>query len=300
MFKYVCKTNEEKKQELQELSDKLVQGIKGYLQSDKYKELLNNMNKFHKYSFQNCILIGLQCPYASLVTTYPKWKKLNKQVKKGEHGIKIFVPIRKVVDIETKQKDENGNILKDEFGNEIVRTEQRTYLKYKIGNVFDISQTEQMKGKKELSLSPVKMLNEEIQNFDRVFNILKEISKVDIMIEKISGSANGYYSNKEKKIVINEGMSSSQTIKTTIHEIAHSILHVDEHAEKSRNVKELQAESVAYIVCQHYGIDTSDYSFGYVGTWMKDEEQLLENLKVIKDCSSYIIERIDEVAPNFC
>lgn len=300
MFKYVCKTNEEKKQELQKLSDKLVQGIKGYLQSDKYKELLNNMNKFHKYSFQNCILIGLQCPDASLVTTYPKWKKLNKQVKKGEHGIKIFVPIRKVVDIETKQKDENGNILKDEFGNEIVRTEQRTYLKYKIGNVFDISQTEQMKGKKELSLSPVKMLNEEIQNFDKVFNILKEISKVDIMIEKISGSANGYYSNKEKKIVINEGMSSSQTIKTTIHEIAHSILHVEENAENSRNVKELQAESVAYIVCQHYGIDTSDYSFGYVGTWMEEEEQLLENLKVIKDCSSYIIERIDEVAPNFC
>ena len=129
MKKYTSKTNEQKKQELDELSEKLVQGIKGYLESDNYKELLNNMNKFHSYSLQNCLLIGLQCPNASLVTTYPKWRKLNKQVKKGEHGIKIFVPIRKVLNIETKQKDENGNVLKDEFGNEIIHTEQKNIFK---------------------------------------------------------------------------------------------------------------------------------------------------------------------------
>ena len=249
-------------------------------------------------SLQNCLLIGLQCPNASLVTTYPKWRKLNKQVKKGEHGIKIFVPIRKVLNIETKQKDENGNVLKDEFGNEIIHTEQKTYLKYKIGHVFDVSQTEQMEGKEEVILSPVKMLKEDVEKFDTMFNILKSISPVDIRIEKIENSANGYYSDLEKLIVVDEGMSPSQTIKTTIHEIAHSLLHKGGSKKYSRNIKELQAESVAYIVCQHLGIETSDYSFGYVGTWMEQEEQLLENLKVIKNCSSFIIDRIDSQLQN--
>ena len=298
MKKYTSKTNEQKKQELDELSKKLVQGIKGYLESDNFKELLNNMNKFHSYSLQNCLLIGLQCPNASLVTTYPKWRKLNKQVKKGEHGIKIFVPIRKVLNIETRQKDENGNVLKDEFGNEIVHTEQKTYVNFKIGHVFDVSQTEQMEGKEEVILSPVKMLKEDVDNFDTMFNILKSVSPVEVRIEKIENPANGYYSDLEKLIVVDEGMSPSQTIKTTIHEIAHSILHKDGNKEYSRNVKELQAESVAYIVCQHLGIETSDYSFGYVGTWMEQEEQLLENLKVIKNCSSYIIDRIDSQLKN--
>ena len=142
------------------------------------------------------------------------------------------------------------------------------------------------------------MLKEDVEEFDTMFNILKSISPVDIRIEKIENSANGYYSDLEKLIVVDEGMSPSQTIKTTIHEIAHSILHKDGNKEYSRNVKELQAESVAYIVCQHLGIETSDYSFGYVGTWMEQEEQLLENLKVIKNCSSYIIDRIDSQLKN--
>lgn len=296
MKKFNEKTNEQKKQELEELAKRFEEGIKDYIHSDRFKELLSNLSKFHTYSIRNSFLIAFQNPKASCVTTYPKWKSLNRQVKKGEKGIQIFVPIKRTIEMETEENvlDADGQIVCDTEGNPLKKKEVKSYIKYKIGYVYDISQTSQIEGKEEKELEPCKELKGNIKNFDVFMDNIEKISPVPFFFENIQSGAKGYYSDMEKKIVIQSGMSDTQTLKTSIHELAHSLLHEGKTGtELSRSTKELQAESVAFIVCQHYGIDTSDYTFGYVGSWMEDEEQILQNLEIIKMCSSNIIDKLD-------
>lgn len=296
MKKFNKKSDEQKKQELEELAKRFEEGIKAYIHSDRFKELLTNLSKFHTYSIRNSFLIAFQNPKATYVTTYPKWKSLNRQVKKGEKGIQIFVPIKRTVEMETEENvlDAEGQIVCDAEGNPLKKKEVKNYIKYKIGYVYDISQTSQIEGKEEKELEPCKELTGSIKNFDEFMGNIAKISPVPVSFEDIQSGAKGYYSDMEKKIVIQSGMSDTQTIKTSIHELAHSLLHEGETGtELSRSTKELQAESVAFIVCQHYEIDTSDYTFGYVGSWMEDEEQILQNLEIIKTCSSNIIEKLD-------
>lgn len=389
------KTSEERKKEVDEFGKMLQSGIKEYIESDRYKELLDNMSKFHDYSVNNSIGIILQKPDATLVAPYTKWQKLNRQVKKGEKGIVILCPVKYRKMIEETKLDEKGNRLLDKDGYEIKEKKYQNMVTFKVGFVFDKTQTVQIEGKKEFVLEPVNELKESVgQSYDELLYAIQEISPVPVSFEKIQSGAKGYYDDKNIKIVVNEGMSELQTLKTLIHESAHARIHgshwesdykkisfdvrecvefpnlgkvyenvsledaVDklgkfshstmipgivfrlydgsdyaemdypivigdelqtdslnliEHFRESfevqkavaqlmpkfgsveylRSTKEIQAESIAYMVSKHFGLDTSDYSFGYVGTWLKDNKQLMDNLDVIKATSTQMINDIE-------
>ena len=389
------KTSEERKKEVDEFGKMLQSGIKEYIESDRYKELLDNMSKFHDYSVNNSIGIILQKPDATLVAPYTKWQRLNRQVKKGEKGIVILCPIKYKKVIEQIELDEKGKPILDKNGFEIKNKTYQDCIAFKIGFVFDKSQTVQIEGKKELVLEPVNELKESVgQSFSELMHTIQDISPVPVSFEKIQSGAKGYYDDKHVKIVVNRGMSELQTLKTLIHETAHARIHgshwesdfkkisfdvrecvefpnlgevyedvsldeaiqklgnfphssmlpgivfrlhdgsdyaemdyplvigdelkIDslnliEHFRESfevqkavvqltpkygnveylRSTKEIQAESIAYMVSKHFGLDTSDYSFGYVGTWLKDNKQLMDNLDVIKATSNQMINDIE-------
>lgn len=389
------KTSEKRKKELEEFGKMLEAGIKEYIESDRYKELLNNMAKFHEYSVNNSIGIMLQKPDATLVAPYTKWQKLNRQVKKGEKGIVILCPVKYKRMTEETKLDEKGNPVLDKDGYEIKEKIYQNLVTFKIGFVFDKSQTVQLEGKKEFALEPVSELKETVgKSYGELMYAIQEISPVPVTFEKIQSGAKGYYDNKNIKIVVNQGMSELQSLKTLIHETAHARIHgthwesdykkisfdvrkcvefpnlgevyedisLDEAVEKLENfsqssmlpgivfrlhdgseyaemdyplvigdelqidslnliehfresfevqkavtqlmpkfgnveylrsTKEIQAESIAYMVSKHFGLDTSDYSFGYVGTWLKDNKQLMDNLDVIKATSNQMINDIE-------
>mgnify|MGYP004556670117 FL=1 len=389
------KTKEEQKKEVDEFGKMLEAGIKEYIESDRYKELLNNMAKFHEYSVNNSIGIMIQKPDATLVAPYTKWQRLNRQVKKGEKGIVILCPVKYKKMTEETKLDEKGNPLLDKNGYEIKEKKYQNLVTFKVGFVFDKSQTVQMEGKKEFVFEPVNELKESVgQSYGELLHAIQEISPVPVSFEKIQSGVKGYYDDKNVKIVVNEGMSELQTLKTLIHEEAHARIHgthwesdykkisfdvcecvefpslgnvyenvsleeaVDklghfsrspmlpgilfrlhdgsdyaemdyplvignelqtdslnliEHFRESfevqkavtqltpkfgnveylRSTKEIQAESIAYMVSKHFGLDTSDYSFGYVGTWLKDNKQLMDNLDVIKTTSTQMINDIE-------
>ena len=374
------KTSEERKKEVDEFGKMLQSGIKEYIKSDRYKEILDNMAKFHEYSVNNSIGIMIQKPDATLVAPYTKWQRLNRQVKKGEKGIVILCPVKYKKMIEKTKLDEAGKPVLDKNGFEIKNKTYQDCIAFKIGFVFDKSQTVQIEGKKELVLEPVNELKESVgQSFSELMHTIQDISPVPVSFEKIQSGVKGYYDDKHVKIVVNQGMSELQTLKTLIHETAHARIHgshwesdykkisfdvrecvefpnlgkvyenvsleeaVDklgkfshssmlpglvfrlhdgsdyadmdyplvvgdelqidslnliEHFRESfevqkavvqltpkfgsveylRSTKEIQAESIAYIVSKHFGLDTSDYSFGYVGTWIKDNKQLMDCL----------------------
>lgn len=389
------KTSDERKKEVDEFGKMLQSGIKEYIESDRYKELLNNMANFHDYSVNNSIGIMLQKPDATLVAPYTKWQKLNRQVKKGEKGIVILCPVKYKKMTEETKLDEKGNPVLDKDGYEIKEKIYQNLVTFKIGFVFDKSQTVQLEGKKEFVLEPVNELKQKVgQSYGELMYAIQEISPVPVSFEKIQSGAKGYYDDKHVKIVVNQGMSELQTLKTLIHETAHARIHgshwesdykkisfdvrecvefpnlgevyedvtleeaVDklgkishssmipgivfrlhdgsdyaemdyplvigdelqidslnliEHFRESfevqkavtqltpkfgnveylRSTKEIQAESIAYMVSKHFGLDTSDYSFGYVGTWLKDNKQFMENLDVIKATSNQMINDIE-------
>lgn len=389
------KTSEERKKEVDEFGKMLQSGIKEYIKSDRYKEILDNMAKFHEYSVNNSIGIMIQKPDATLVAPYTKWQRLNRQVKKGEKGIVILCPVKYKKMIEKTKLDETGKPVLDKNGFEIKNKTYQDCIAFKIGFVFDKSQTVQIEGKKELVLEPVNELKESVgQSFSELMHTIQDISPVPVSFEKIQSGVKGYYDDKHVKIVVNQGMSELQTLKTLIHETAHARIHgshwesdykkisfdvrecvefpnlgkvyenvsleeaVDrlgkfshssmlpglvfrlhdgsdyadmdyplvvgdelqidslnliEHFRESfevqkavvqltpkfgsveylRSTKEIQAESIAYIVSKHFGLDTSDYSFGYVGTWIKDNKQLMDNLDVIKATSNQMINDIE-------
>ena len=294
-------TSEKPADKLKEITDRLEQGITELFESERYKEYLRVMSKFHNYSFNNTLLIAMQKPDASLVAGFSAWKnQFHRNVIKGQKGIKIIAPSPFKIKQEVEKKDPRTNkpvIGKD--GKPVTEEKEITIPAYKVVSVFDVSQTEG----RELPNIAVNELTGDVDRFKDFFTALEKTSPVPVGFEKIEGSSHGYYHLEEKRIAIDEGMSQLQTLKTAIHEIAHAKLHdIDLNAPEDkqqprvdRRTREVEAESVAYTVCQHYGLDTSDYSFGYVAGWSSTKElaELKGSLETIRSAAAEIINSID-------
>lgn len=285
---------------IKEITDKLEQGIKDLFDGEKFKEYLNTMSKFHNYSFNNTLLIAMQKPDASLVAGFNSWKnQFGRHVNKGEKGIQILAPAPFTVQKETEKIDEDTGLpMLDRNGKPIVEEVEVIIPYFKVVPVFDVSQT----NGKELPSLGADELTGEVKNYEKFFEELKTVSPVPIRFEKIVDDGKGYYHHGDKRIAINEGMSELQNVKTAIHEIAHAKLHdrdlikADLAEPKDRKTIEVEAESIAYTVCQHYGIDTSDYSFGYIAAWGSGKEmpELKSSLETIRATANEIINKIDE------
>lgn len=275
--------NGQKQAEMDEMIKKIDEGVKAVFQSEKYKEYLKFASKFTDYSARNTMLINMQKPEATLVAAYGKWKQLGRQVERGQTGIEILAPVayktNQVLETERPAVDEFGNQLYNPDGTEKMETIEKpmTGLAFKKVYVFDVSQT----SGKELP-EPVTELTGDIDSArkEAVFSALKKVTGIDIQFKDIQGGAKGYYSATNNEIVIKSGMSDAQTLKTAFHEAAHNLLHdpaKDIVTNKSpRNEKEVQAESVAFMVAEKFGLDTSEYSFPYIASWSdgKQVEQL--------------------------
>lgn len=287
-------------QQVREITDKLEQGIKELFESERFKEYLRTMSKFYNYSFNNTLLIAMQKPEATYVAGYTSWQRnFDRQVMKGEKGIKILAPApykaqeeRKKIDPATQKPVIGAD------GKAVTETVEVLRPAFKVVSVFDVSQTDG----KELPDIIVDELKGTVENYEAFFDALKQESPVPICFEDIPGGAKGFFSPVESRIAIQEGMSEIQTVKTAVHEIAHAKLHAvkpDEKAapedKKDRHTKEVEAESVAYTVCQRYGIETSDYSFGYIAGWSsgKETKELKSSLDTIRKTAAEMIEGID-------
>ena len=295
-------TSEKPAEKLKEITDRLEQGITELFESERYREYLRVMSKFHNYSFNNTLLIAMQKPDASLVAGFSAWEnKFGRNGMKGQKGIKIIAPSPYKVKQEMKKIDPHTQqpiIGKD--GKPVTEEKEITIPAYKVVSVFDVSQTEG----KELPDIAVDELTGDVERYRDFFAALEKTSPVPIGFEQIPGSSHGYYHLEDKRIAIQEGMSELQTLKTAIHEIAHAKLHdIDLNAPENeqqprvdRRTREVEAESVAYTVCQHYGLDTSDYSFGYVAGWSSGRElsELKSSLETIRSAAAEIINSIDE------
>ena len=343
-------------QQVREITDKLEQGIKELFESERFKEYLRTMSKFYHYSFSNTLLIAMQKPEATYVAGYTSWQRnFDRQVMKGEKGIKILAPAPYKAKEEREKIDPSTQKpILDADGKPVTETVEVMRPAFKVVSVFDISQTDG----KELPDIIVDELSGSVENYAAFFEALKQESPAPIAFEDIPGGAKGYFSPVENRIAIQEGMSEIQTIKTAIHEIAHAKLHsidrpepepswkivmisdggtkrdflsgfaseteaneaaeregwrfVDENRfewrleveedtsavqemRKDRHTKEVEAESVAYTVCQRYGIETSDYSFGYIAGWSSDKEtkELKGSLETIRKTAAEMIDSID-------
>ena len=289
------------KQKVQEITEKLEQGIKELFESEKYKTYLNTMSKFHNYSFNNTMLIAMQKPDATLVAGFKAWQKnFDRHVKKGEKGIRILAPAPyKIKEEQEKLNPVTGEIMLDKNGMPITEEVEIKIPAFRVVPVFDVSQTDG----KELPDIGVNELSGSVEDYEDFMQALTEVSPVPIIYEDIEGEAKGYFHTTDHRIAIQEGMSQSQTIKTAIHEVAHAKLHdrernqdIDAVLDKDRNTKEVEAESVAYTVCQHFGIDTSDYSFGYIARWSSDRDmkELKSSLDTIRKTASELITGIED------
>lgn len=285
---------QQREQKVKEITDKLEAGLKTLFEGENFKRYLSVMSKFHSYSFNNTLLITLQKPEATLVAGYKTWQRdFQRNVNKGEKGIKIFAPYQyRTKTVQEKTDPETGLPMLGNDGKPVVEEVEVKRVAFRIVPVFDVSQT----NGKELPTLGVEELRGDVKDFDKFFGAIKEISPVPIVFEEIAGdSKKGYFSRATKDIHIKEGMDEIQTVKTAIHEIAHSMLHDSEDSEKSKNTKEVEAESVAYTVCQHFGIDTSDYSFAYVASWGTGVQlpELKASLETIQKTASDIISKIE-------
>ena len=294
--------NAQKQAEMDEMIKRIDEGVKAVFQSDKYKEYLKFASKFTDYSARNTLLINLQRPDATLVAAYGKWKQLGRQVERGQMGIEILAPVayktNQVLETERPAVDEFGNQLYNPDGTEKMETVEKpmTGLAFKKVYVFDVSQTIG----KELP-DPVTELTGDIDSArkEAVFAALKKVTGIDIEFKDIKGGAKGYYSATNNEIVIKSGMSDAQTLKTAFHEAAHNLLHdpaKDIVTNKSpRNEKKVQAESVAFMVAERFGIDTSEYSFPYIASWSdgKQLEQLKSALQEIQEAAKKISSEIE-------
>ena len=291
--------NNTEKQRVQELTNKLEQGLQDLFNSDSYRNYLSTMSKFHNYSFNNTLLIAMQKPDATLVAGYKAWQKnFERHVNKGEKAIRILAPApykikeeRDKIDPVTQELllDKDGNPQKEEVG--------ITIPAFRAVSVFDVAQTD---GKPIPELAAKELLSD-VEGYQDMIRAVEAISPVPIELEEIAGDSKGYYDREAKRIAVQENMSESQTLKTMIHEVAHSKLHSkeveqDEQMRKDRNTKEVEAESVAYTVCQHFGVDTSDYSFGYIAGWSsgRDTKELRSSMDTIRRTASELITGIEE------
>ena len=283
---------------MKEITDRLETGIQELFESERYKAYLTSMAKFHSYSFNNTLLIAMQG--GQLVAGYNKWRDdFHRNVKRGEKGIKILAPAPYKAKKEVPKLDEQGQPVMDKDGKPLTEVQETQVPAFKIVSVFDVSQTE---GEPLPSIG-VDELAGNVEQYEDFFKALEQTSPVPMAFEDIPGGSHGYYHLTEKRIAIQENMSELQTLKTAIHEIAHAKLHaidpdapVAEQADRpDSRTREVQAESVAYAVCQHYGLDTSDYSFGYVAGWSsgKDLKELRASLETIRATAHELITTID-------
>ena len=294
-------TSEKPAEKLKEITDRLEQGITELFDSERYREYLRVMSKFHNYSFNNTMLIAMQKPDATLVAGFKAWQKnFDRHVKKGEKGIRILAPAPyKIKEEQEKLDPVTGEIMLDKNGMPITEEVEIKIPAFRVVPVFDVSQTDG----KELPDIGVSELSGSVEDYEDFMQALTEVSPVPITYEDIEGEVKGYFHTTYHRIAIQEGMSQSQTVKTAIHEVAHAKLHdrernqdIDAVLDKDRNTQEVEAESVAYTVCQHFGIDTSDYSFGYIAGWSSDRDmkELKSALDTIRKTASELITGIED------
>lgn len=287
------------KQKVKEITDKLEAGLKELFESEKYKSYLSTMSKFHNYSFNNTLLIAMQKPEATLVAGYQAWQKnFERHVNKGEKAIRILAPAPyKIKEERDKLDPVTGEMMFDENGMPQKEETEVTIPAFRAVSVFDVSQTD---GKPIPELEVNELLST-VEGYEDFVQALMNISPVPIAFEDIPGDSKGYFSTAEKRIAVQENMSESQTLKTMVHEVAHSMLHDKEVNQsmdipaKDRNTKEVEAESVAFTVCQHFGIDTSDYSFGYIAGWSsgRNMKEMKSSLDTIRKTASELITGIE-------
>lgn len=289
------------KQKVQEIIDKLEEGLKALFESEKYKTYLYTMSKFHNYSFNNTLLIAMQKPEATLVAGYKAWQKnFERHVNKGEKAIRILAPAPyKIKEERDKLDPVTGEMMFDENGMPQKEQVEVTIPAFRAVFVFDVSQTDE----KPITELEAQELLSMVEGYEDFVQVLMNVAPVHIGFEDIPGDSKGYFHTEEKRIAVKENMSESQTLKTMVHEVAHSMLHnkeinrddLMEAPIKDRNTKEVEAESVAYTVCQHLGIDTSDYSFGYIAGWSsgKDMRELKSSLDTIRKMASGLITGIE-------
>lgn len=273
-------------------------GVENIFTGDKYAQYLQTMSKFHRYSFNNTLLIAMQRPDATLVTGYRNWQSMGRQVKKGEKGITILAPAPIKRKREQEILDQNHKPLLDADGKPRTEEVEVVIPRFKPTTVFDISQTD---GEPIETLAPEE-LTEVVADYDLFMEAITAVSPVPIRFDEIAGEAKGYYHSGDKEIVIQKGMSESQTIKTAIHETGHARLHdkdlmEKQGIEKDRLTKEVEAESVAYCVCSAFGVDTSEYSFPYIAGWSsgRDMKELKASMDIIRKTAG---EMIDELSDN--
>ena len=296
---------ETKESKLDTIMKSLEEGVEKIFTSEQYHVYLDTMSKFHNYSFNNTLLIALQRPDATLVAGYQTWqKKFQRHVKRGEKGIKIIapVPVKEKREIE-KVDEETQEIVIGEDGQPETEVVERILPRFRVTTVFDVSQTDG----EPLPTIEAKELEGDVIIYEDFMKGLEELSPVPFQFMEIEGGAKGYYS--KKYIAIQKGMSNAQTMKTAVHETAHAILHDRDIMEengltKDRMTKEVEAESVAYVVCNRFGLDTSDYSFSYIAGWSTDKEmsELRNSMDTIRYTSSQLIsdmvDKLQEIQKN--
>ena len=283
--------------DMDSIMQSLESGVEELFTSNRYQEFLKTMAKFHNYSFNNTMLIAMQRPDATLVTSYKNWQSMGRQVMKGEKGITIIAPAPYKKMKEKEVLDENQRPIMGTDGKPKTEQVEVTVPHFKAVTVFDIAQTS---GEPIQTLAP-ELLTAAVQDFDSFMQAIQKISPVPIRFDEIAGNANGYYHNADKEIVIKKGLSESQTLKTAIHETAHAKLHDREimeslGVEKDRLTKEVEAESVAYCVCSSFGLDTSDYSFPYIAGWSSSREmkEMKASMDVIRRTAGEMIDQLTE------
>lgn len=283
--------------DMDSIMQSLESGVEELFTSNRYQEFLKTMAKFHNYSFNNTMLIAMQRPDATLVTSYKNWQSMGRQVMKGEKGITIIAPAPYKKMKEKEVLDENQRPIMGTDGKPKTEQVEVTVPHFKAVTVFDIAQTS---GEPIQTLAP-ELLTAAVQDFDSFMQAIQKISPVPIRFDELDGNANGYYHNADKEIVIKKGLSESQTLKTAIHETAHAKLHDKEimeslGVEKDRLTKEVEAESVAYCVCSSFGLDTSDYSFPYIAGWSSSREmkEMKASMDVIRKTAGEMIDQLTE------
>ena len=286
---------------VKEITDKLEAGIQALFESETFKNYLKTLSKFHDYSLNNTILIAMQKPDATLVAGYTAWQKnFGRQVQKGEQGIRILAPTpyKKQMEVDRVDPVTRQPILNPD-GSTAKDLKEIMVPAFKVVNVFDVSQTDG----KPLPTIGVDELSGNVTNYEMFFEALKRACPVPVGFEDIPSGAKGYYHTVDQRIALQEGMSQVQTVKTMIHEMAHQKLHAidpkdlpPEEPRLTRNAKEVEAEAVAYTVAQHYGIETSDYSFAYIAGWShgKDTPELKASLDRIRKAADEMITAIDD------
>lgn len=283
--------------DMDSIMQSLESGVEELFTSNRYQEFLKTMAKFHNYSFNNTMLIAMQRPDATLVTSYKNWQSMGRQVMKGEKGITIIAPAPYKKMKEKEVLDENQRPIMGTDGKPKTEKVEVTVPHFKAVTVFDIAQTS---GEPIQTLAP-ELLTAAVQDFDSFMQAIQKISPVPIRFDEIDGNANGYFHNADKEIVIKKGLSESQTLKTAIHETVHAKLHDKEimeslGVEKDRLTKEVEAESVAYCVCSSFGLDTSDYSFPYIAGWSSSREmkEMKASMDVIRKTAGEMIDQLTE------